>query len=107
MFGAVLATSLVFGFEPRATRVQRSPPFDGIQVNLGNLFRTSAALTRSISAENPTGKKGRAAMAVERTGQHAARELGRAWKVSPFAMARPNTTITLAEISGPGAIQQM
>lgn len=37
---------------------QQPAKFNGIDANLGNLFRLSDAKTRSISAENPTGAKG-------------------------------------------------
>jgi hypothetical protein len=46
-------------------------------------------------------------MATKGTGENAAGELGRGWKVSPFAYVEPNKTCTLAEISGEGAIQQI
>src|SRR5438445_10090694 len=57
--------------------------FNGLNMGLGNLSRLSRAKTRSISAENFTGEKGRAGMATEGTGAIAARELGQGWKVSP------------------------
>ncbi|HUG13880.1 MAG TPA: hypothetical protein VMM78_02585, partial [Thermomicrobiales bacterium] len=57
--------------------------FNGLGVHLGNVARLSDAETRSISAENPTGAKGRGGMATEGTGALAARELGQGWKVSP------------------------
>ena len=41
------------------------------------------AKTRSISAENYTGEKGKAGMATAGTGANAARDLGQGWKVSP------------------------
>jgi hypothetical protein len=107
ILSVVLAVRGTMGAEPAKVRAQGSPPFDGIQVNLGNLFRTSPAQTRSISAENVTGEKGRAGMATRGIGAQAARELGRGWKVSPFADVQPNTTCTLAEIDGQGAIQQI
>ena len=102
-----LAVGLVAGVGPAKARAQTTAAFDGIQVNLGNLFRTSPAQTRSISAENLTGEKGRAGMATKGTGENASRDLGRGWKVSPFAYVKPNTTCTLAEITGEGAIQQI
>ena len=37
--------------------------FNGLNSNLGNLFRTSDAKTRSISPENFTGEKGKGGMA--------------------------------------------
>ena len=76
-------------------------------MGLGNLSRLSRAKTRSISAENFTGEKGRAGMATEGTGAIAARELGQGWKVSPSIQAPANTTVTLAHIEGPGAIQHI
>ena len=81
--------------------------FNGLGLHLGNLARLSQAVTRSISAENPTGAKGGGGMAIEGTGAHAARELGRGWKVAP-AIALPGSgVVTLADIEGPGAIQHI
>jgi len=39
-------------------------PFNGLGVQLGNLARLSDAESRSISPENPTGEKGKGAMAL-------------------------------------------
>lgn len=82
-------------------------PFNGLNMSLGNLSRLSAAQTRSISAENFTGAKGRGGMAVEGTGANAARDLGQGWKVSPSIHLAPHQTVTLVEIDGPGAIQHI
>src|SRR4051794_18343774 len=82
-------------------------PFNGLNMSLGNLARLSHAKTRSISAENFTGEKGKAGMATEGTGAVAARELGRGWKVSPSIHLAPRELRTLAEIEGPGAIQHI
>ncbi|GHT09485.1 hypothetical protein FACS1894170_00020 [Planctomycetales bacterium] len=81
--------------------------FDGLSVGPSTLHRLSNAQTRSISAENFTGEKGKAAMAVEGTGKHHARDLGQGWKISPFIHVPGNSTFTLAEIDGSGAIQQI
>jgi len=81
--------------------------FDGLGMHLGNLSRLSSAKTRSICAENPTGEKGKAAMATEGTGAQAARDLGRGWKISPSIRIEPGETRTIADIEGPGAIQHM
>ncbi|MBP8096615.1 MAG: hypothetical protein KAZ27_14985, partial [Saprospiraceae bacterium] len=70
--------------------------FDGIGVNMGNLFRLSDARTRSISPENFTGEKGKAGMATEGTGSRASRDLGQGWKVSPSVKIASKTTFTLA-----------
>ena len=78
--------------------------FNGLGMSLGNLARLSKAETRSISAENPTGEKGRGGMATTGLGEVAARELGQGWKVSPCITVPGSTTITLADIKGPGAI---
>lgn len=82
-------------------------PFNGLGTHLGNLWRLSNAQTRSISAENPTGEKGKGGMATEGFGAHAARELGQGWKVSPAIWLPPESTTTLADIEGPGAIQHI
>ena len=81
--------------------------FNGLGLNLGNLSRLSTAKTRSISAENPTGEKGRGGMA-EPDPKGAARELGVGWKCSPCKRdIQPGETYVLADITGPGAIQSM
>src|SRR5690348_2302268 len=81
--------------------------FNGLNMSLGNLSRLSRAKTRSISAENFTGEKGKAGMATEGTGAGHARDLGLGWKISPSISIAPGTTVTLAEIEGPGAIQHI
>jgi hypothetical protein len=85
--------------------------FNGIGVNLSNLFRLSDARTRSISPENFSGEKGKGGMATEGTGAIHARGLGRdggvqGWKVSPSIEIGSGETRILGEIRGPGAIQQ-
>jgi hypothetical protein len=97
-FIAVVALALV---------PQDDENFNGLYLNLGNLCRLSKAKTRSISAENFSGDKGRGGIATEGTGQRAARELGQTWKVSPSVRIEGGTTFTIAEITGPGAIQQI
>src|SRR3954453_5464731 len=81
--------------------------FNGLGMHLGNLSRLSDARTRSISPENFTGEKGSAAMATEGTGANCARDLGRGWKISPSIRIEPGETRVLADITGPGAIQQI
>jgi hypothetical protein len=81
--------------------------FNGLQLNMGNLFRLSNAQSRSISPENFTGEKGRGGMATEGTGANAARDLGQKWKVSPSVRIEAGTVFTLANIQGPGAIQHI
>jgi hypothetical protein len=78
-----------------------------LDLGLGNLHRTSKSRSRSISPENFTGEKGKAGMATEGTGKNAARELGRTWKVSPSVRIARNSTFVMADIQGPGTIQQI
>ncbi|MBS1543857.1 MAG: DUF2961 domain-containing protein [Bacteroidetes bacterium] len=81
--------------------------FNGLGVGLDNLFRLSKAKTRSISAENPTGEKGKGGMAKEGVASNNARDLGQGWKVNPYVVIDPGKTYTLAEITGSGAIQHI
>ena len=83
--------------------------FDGLSVDMSNLHRLSNAKTRSISPENFTGEKGKGGMATleEGSASHAARDLGRGWKVNPYVVIKPGQTFTLADITGPGAIQHI
>jgi hypothetical protein len=81
--------------------------FNGLGLHLGNLSRLSKAKTRSISAENFTGEKGKGGTATEGTGARAARDLGVGWKISPSVNIAAGETFTLANIEGPGAIQQI
>jgi hypothetical protein len=81
--------------------------FNGLGLHLGNLHQLSNAKTRSISAENFTGEKGKAGMATEGTGAGPSRELGRGWKVSPSIVIKSKEEREIANIAGPGAIQQI
>ncbi len=89
--------------------------FNGLEMNMGNLYRLSDAKTRSISPENFTGEKGKGGMATldnkdirnKANAADAARDLGQGWKVNPFIIIKPGETFTLAEIDGPGAIQHI
>ena len=98
---AVLAGGLA------SSTLAQEKSFDGVSVDLSNLYRLSKARTRSISPENFTGEKGKGGMAVEGTGKNAARDLGQKWKVSPSVKIEPRATFTLAQIDGPGAIQHI
>lgn len=81
--------------------------FNGLDLHLGNLCRLSEAESRSLSPENFSGEKGKGGMATEGTGAQCARDLGRGWKISPSVAIPAGTTFVLAEIAGPGAIQQI
>jgi hypothetical protein len=79
----------------------------GLFTGIHDLYRLSNAQSRSISPENFTGEKGRGATATSGTGEKAARELGKGWKVSPSVRIEAGQTFTMADISGPGAIQHI
>lgn len=89
--------------------------FNGLDLNMGNLYRLSNAKTRSISPENFTGEKGKGGMASledkDKTNvanaSNAARDLGVGWKVNPYVRIQPGETFTMAEIDGMGAIQHI
>ncbi|MBN1271103.1 MAG: DUF2961 domain-containing protein [Candidatus Aminicenantes bacterium] len=86
---------------------EEEEPFNGLYLNLGNLYKLSHAKSRSISPENFSGKKGKGGKSVDGLAQEAARDLGQGWKVSPYIHIESGKTTTLAEIEGPGAIQQI
>jgi len=102
---AVCASLLAILFSANIQARQSS--FNGLATSMDNLHLLSRARTRSISAENFTGEKGKGGMATEGTNQRAARGLGRGWKVSPSVDIDSCSTFTLAEIQGPGAIQHI
>ena len=62
--------------------------------------------TRSISAENPTGEKGKGALATLETGSAAAaaRDLGVGWKVNPYVKIPAHEKQVLADFAGEGFI---
>ncbi len=81
--------------------------FNGLAMGLHSLPLLSNAVTRSISAENPNGEPSGGAKATDGTGAHASRELGKGWKVSPSINIGAHETVTIAEITGSGAIQHI
>ena len=102
LLGALGATGL-FGLGGRAAAQPRSPrPFNGLSTGVSDLYRLSAARTRSISPENFTGAKGEGGRATAGTGAESARDLGTGWKISPSVRIPAKETFTLADITGPG-----
>ena len=93
-----------------ASNIYSQEPFNGLGMNMGNLYRLSNAQTRSISPENFTGEKGKAGMARledkdtpnKANAANPARDLGQGWKVNPYVRIKSGETLTLAEIEGPG-----
>ncbi len=81
--------------------------FNGINTDISNIYLLSDAKSRSISPENFTGEKSKGGMATTGTGQNAARDLGKGWKISPSVVIKAHTTFNVAEINGAGAIQHI
>ncbi len=83
-----------------------------MEINLSNLFRQRQAASRSLSAENFRGEKGKAGMATEETTLHpssaqCARELGQGWKVSPCLHIPAGETVAIMDNEGPGVIRHV
>jgi len=80
---------------------------------LGALPVSYGIETRQISAENPTGEKGRACVwepdpaNPELAHSRPAQDLGRGWKVRPFIKVKAGQTVILADIKGPGCINEI
>jgi D-arabinan exo alpha-(1,3)/(1,5)-arabinofuranosidase (non-reducing end) len=101
---AVLALAVFVG---AAGQSEKDKGFNGLGLGLGNLSRLSKAQTRSISPENFTGEKGKAAMSTDGPAMSAARDLGQGWKVSPYVRVPAGETFVMADVKGEGAIQQI
>jgi hypothetical protein len=106
MIGITLALLLLLAAAPMQAQ---EGAFTGLTSSLENIYRVAKAKTFSISPENLTGEKGKGAMATvgEGSASNAAAELGQGWKVNPYIVVKPGTTITLGEIQGSGAIQHI
>lgn len=63
--------------------------------------------SRSISAENFNGEKGKGGMAEDGTGKEYARNLGKGWKVSPSVVIESGKLFEMANIKGPGIIKHI
>jgi len=80
---------------------------------LGQLPYGAGVVTRQINAENPTGEKGGGCRwdpnPADPNLPHSgpALDLGRGWKVRPFIAIPAGATATLAEIEGPGCINEI
>jgi hypothetical protein len=89
--------------------------FNGLNVNMSNLYQLSNAKTRSISPENFSGGKGVGGAATlkdkdlrnKANAWFQARDLGDGWKINPNISILPNETVTIAEMEGPGAINHI
>ena len=80
---------------------------------LAGLPMMAGAVTRQINAENPTGEKGGACRWAPDPNDpnlpfsRAASDLGKGWKVNPFVSVDAGETIQLADIRGPGIINEI
>jgi hypothetical protein len=74
---------------------------------------TPNAESRQVSPENPTGEKGKGAMAVpdpknpDLAFSGASSDLGQGWKVSPFIKVQAHSTSTIMDVDGPGTIKHI
>ncbi len=106
--GLLALAFFVTALAAAASGGQDEKAFKGLGMNLGNLSRLSHAKTRSISPENFTGEKGKAGMAVDGTGQE--RRPRPRPGLEDLALrhaSSPRQTFVMADIKGPGAIQQI
>ncbi|MDR2570962.1 MAG: DUF2961 domain-containing protein, partial [Oscillospiraceae bacterium] len=78
-----------------------------------NLYMQMGVPTRQISAENPTGEKNNGCLAEpnpdnpDTPHSGAAMKMGKGWKVRPFVPLPAKSSIVLADIKGPGCINQI
>ena len=91
-------------------RTETPPTFGG----LSNLPYLDNSESRSISAENLTGEKGKGGMAIPdpkeakpAASARAADSLGQGWKVKPFLRVNAGETVTLMDVDGPGIIEHI
>jgi hypothetical protein len=87
---------------------------DGMNAGLASLPNLDpGSQSRMISPENPTGEKGKGAMAVpdpknpDLAFSGASVDLGQGWKVRPFIQLQPHSTTTIMDVAGPGSIEHI
>lgn len=75
---------------------------------MGSLPLIRNAQTRSLSAENPKGEKGKGGMAKEDgVSWESAKDLGQGWKCNPAIIVQPKQVFEMANIEGPGIVQHI
>jgi hypothetical protein len=122
LVGTVIAVVVVaLALSPAVVAAQTAPaaPAAGgaaidLQSGLSNLPLLGQGRTRSISAENPTGERGKGGMAIPNPAEpkpvasaRAADDLGQGWKVRPFIRINAGETAVLMDVAGPGIIQHI
>jgi hypothetical protein len=105
---------LLLGVAPSGFGQGAAPAAANAAAGLNGLPTLSNMRTRSISAENPTGEKGKGGMAVPNPAEpkpaasaRAADDLGQGWKVRPFLRVNAGETVTLMDVDGPGTLQHI
>jgi hypothetical protein len=83
-----------------------------MNIDMGNIFMRRDAESRSLSAENFRGEKGRGGMATAKDtlapgSAEAARDLGQKWKVSPCAFLAAGKELVVMDNDGPGVIRHV
>ena len=80
----------------------------GLSNSLNTIYLLSDAKSRSCSAENKFGEKGKGGMeVVENAYNDGSRELGQGWKVSPALTLEANSVTEFVNIEGEGAVQHI
>ncbi len=106
----VLCLSLIFTLGGQETAGGNAWQDSGL-ASLPHL--SASAESRIVSPENPTGEKGKGAMAVpdpsnpDLAFSQAAVDLGRGWKVRPFVKVKPHDTVTMMDVLGSGVIEHI
>ena len=83
-----------------------------MQIDLANLYLKRDVQSRSLSAENFRGEKGKGGMATPETSLHppsakAARDLGPGWKLSPCLLIPAGGSATIMDHQGSGVIRHI
>jgi hypothetical protein len=83
-----------------------------MEIDLSNIYKKRRAESRSLSAENFRGDRGKGGMATAETTLHkgcanCARELGQTWKLSPCLELPAGKTATIMDNEGPGVIRHI
>ena len=110
---SALGTAGFAALQSRAAAAPTSTHTTVLATGLGSLPLLETWDTRSVSAENPTGEKGKGARAVPKVGDPdlpfagAAKDLGQGWKVRPFVKPKAGQTLMIMDVAGPGIIQHI
>ena len=111
---ALLAWNTCAGADTSSAPASVCDAYIGLQPGLGSLPLLGRGRTRSISAENPTGEKGKGGMAIPHPNEpkpaasaRAADDLGQDWKVRPFIRLNAHETAVLMDVTGSGIIQHI